>query len=110
MTPEEMEQLVVDVERRDGRCIVGGDCNGQTDAHHVIPQRKLRKENPFLLTSPSMAVALCDRHHARVEHHNIYLDFDGLPPDVQIGIESKGYKPWWDGEVARRVEVVSACL
>lgn len=79
MTPDAMGKLWGAVTARDGRCVFSYyECEGQTDAAHIIPQQKLKahfegERLAELLDDPRNAVAGCRKHHALFDNGQLNL-------------------------------------
>lgn len=110
MKPEAMTELIADVMLRDGRCVAidhtESMCDGPTEAHHLIPQRILRKHYPEgdpIFKDLDNVVALCGRHHNNVERGLLHLPDEALPDDFGRFMLANGFEIWWEAEELRRV-------
>jgi hypothetical protein len=110
MKPQAMNDLIADVMLRDGRCVAANAteswCDGATQAHHLIPQRELRRHYELgdpIFKNLENVVALCERHHSNVERKLMYLPDEVLPEGFAAFLTHFGFDTWWDAEIARRV-------
>jgi hypothetical protein len=79
---------------RDQGCVVHvnpADCDEGFDAHHVVPQQRLRREAPELLWEPEAGVGVCGLAHR--QHHSCVrrIRWQELPASVRAFLRAAGF-------------------
>ncbi len=79
---------------RDAGCISCADpttCAEGWQAHHPVPQQRLREEHPEALWSIDAGIGLCGRAHRRFHAGLLTIHREQLPASVVAYLESLGY-------------------